>query len=381
MSLASPPRASPSAAYSPAVAIILVNYRDAHDTIECLDSLLALDYPTFEVFVIDNDSRDESLQAIAHWCDRPRRVASWKNLVGVYSHTRDGKCKPVAYRFVEPCTAGLPAPPSECKVSLVASNTNSGFAGGCNVGIRSAGQRFDYFWLLNTDTVVDHKALRALVDRATVNSKIGMVGATIWYYNQPETAQALGGASVSAQGLVFKNIGDRERFPAGLPDITDVEAKLGLVLGASILVSNAYFKNVGPIQEDYFLYFEEYDWALRARGAWSLGWARGAMVYHKGGGSSTRTSLHTFAMALRYRNLVRFTARFLPERLPEVRRQLWHHFARYLAQGRWRGIWVVGGALRHFSALAASARPGDVPTSTPLDAHGNPRPVAIEVGL
>lgn len=380
MSLSSPAH-SPAHSPAPLVAIILVNYRDAHDTIECLDSLLALDYPTFEVFVVDNDSRDESLQTVARWCERPERAASWKNFAGVHSYTRDGEPAAVAYRHVKPCTEGLPPPPAGYRVSLVASDTNSGFAGGCNIGMRTAGQRFDYFWLLNTDTVAAHNALRELVTRATADSAIGMVGATIWYYDQPDTAQALAGASVSAQGLVFKNIGDREHFPAGLPNSIDVESKLGLILGASILVSSACVKNVGPIQEDYFLYFEEYDWALRARGAWSLGWARDAMVYHKGGGSSTRTSLHTFAMTLRYRNLVRFTARFLPERLPEVRRQLWRHFARYLAQGRWRGIWVVGGALRHFSALAASARPGDVPTSTPLDPHGKPRPVAIEVGL
>ncbi len=363
-----------------AVAIVLVNYRDARDTLECLDSLLALQYPAFEIFVVDNDSRDDSLDELARWCERPQRVASWQSLPGVGSHVLEANAVAVAHRRI---AAGHEAPATPVLrggVTLVASEQNLGFAGGCNLGIVAAGGRFDYLWLLNTDTVVRRDALSELIGRALADPGTGLIGATVRYYDRPEQVQALAGAAVSARGLVFERLGDRETFPQGLPERTAVEKRLAFILGASMLVSRAFCDGVGPMQEDYFLYFEEYDWALRGGDRWTLGWAPGAEVFHKGGGSSTRSSAHTFSMQLRYRNLVRFVARFLPVRLAEVRRQMWGTLLRYLAQGRWRGIWVVGGTLRQFSSLVASARPGDPPTPTPLDAQGRPKPVALDPG-
>jgi GT2 family glycosyltransferase len=60
----SPMPFSTTAAPSPRVAIVLVNYRGWRDTVECLDSLLALRYPAFHVFVVDNESPDDSVARI-----------------------------------------------------------------------------------------------------------------------------------------------------------------------------------------------------------------------------------------------------------------------------------------------------------------------------
>ena len=51
-------------------------------------------------------------------------------------------------------------------------------------------------------------------------------------------------------------------------------APMEYVSGASMLASRAFLENVGLMEESYFLYFEELDWALRARGKFDLAYAR-----------------------------------------------------------------------------------------------------------
>ena len=49
------------------VSIIILNYRNAPDTIECLESVFRLDYPDFKVVVVDNASGDDSVQQLQDW--------------------------------------------------------------------------------------------------------------------------------------------------------------------------------------------------------------------------------------------------------------------------------------------------------------------------
>ena len=55
----------------PSVAIVLVNWNSWRHTIECLDALLAQTYTNFCVFVVDNDSQDQSIERISEWCAKP----------------------------------------------------------------------------------------------------------------------------------------------------------------------------------------------------------------------------------------------------------------------------------------------------------------------
>ena len=76
------------------------------------------------------------------------------------------------------------------------------------------------------------------------------------------------------------------------------------------------------MDESYFLYFEELDWAMRAAGKFKLGYARESVIYHKDGasiGSSTdRTKRSLLSDKYLSRNRVLFTRRFLPWALPSV---------------------------------------------------------------
>ena len=61
--------------------------------------------------------------------------------------------------------------------------------------------------------------------------------------------------------------------------------KSDFVVGASMTLTRALLNNVGLMEEKYFLYYEEIDWALRIKGKFDIGYCNEAIVYHKEGGS------------------------------------------------------------------------------------------------
>jgi len=94
------------------------------------------------------------------------------------------------------------------------------------------------------------------------------------------------------------------------------------VNGAAMLASRAFLEKIGLMEESYFLYFEELDWAMRAKGRFKLGYARESVIYHKEGSSigSNADRLKRSLLSDKYlsRSRVLFTKRFLPWAIPSV---------------------------------------------------------------
>ena len=343
------------AAPAPRVAIVLVNWNGWRDSVECLSSIIgsgALAYA--DVWLVDNDSGDGSVGHIEAWCRQPQHEPTWRTLPGV-RHARAGQA--VACRV---CTAeGAPSPllPG-VQVNIVRAAGNLGFAGGNNVGMAAAGlSRYTHFWLLNNDTVMAHDALTPLLQRANDDPRVGMVGSTLIFYGQPEQVQALGGGWFDRGAMRMSHIGEfthPREVPADACAQRAVEAQMAYVVGASMLVPSRFVREVGPMCEDYFLYFEELDWAFRAAPLYTLGYAPASRVFHKAG-ASTMQIQSQFSLNLLYRNQLRFAGRFLPERLPALKRSLAWELARHVLKGRWMPARLVARALRDSPALAASA--------------------------
>jgi GT2 family glycosyltransferase len=339
-----------------AVAVILVNWNSWQDVIECLNSLLAQAYANFHVFVVDNDSRDGSIGHIGEWCATPSQQSGWRVHEGVARLTDRNPITPIAVRVVDRPDQPLPPPSARCRVTLIRSGGNLGFAGGCNVGIRAAGVgMFDFFWLLNTDTVVHRDALSALTRRGQAEARIGVVGSTVRYYDRPDIVQALGGSFMEPATLVTRHIGTGLRVDRLQLDAADVERQMFYVMGASMLVSRHFIEEIGLMQEDYFLYYEEIDWAMRGREKFELGYAADSHVFHKSGASSSKV-LPAFSANFYYRNRVRFVTRFFPERLGTVRRGLFIELLRHTAGGRWTHARVVAAVLWDSPKIAAQVR-------------------------
>lgn len=89
-----------------------------------------------------------------------------------------------------------------------------------------------------------------------------------------------------------------------------------------MLVSRQFVEQIGLMSEDYFLYFEEVDWAVRAKGRFSLGYAPKSIVYHKVGASiGTSSNPAKKSLTCDYyniRNRILFTRRYYPFFLPTV---------------------------------------------------------------
>lgn len=165
---------------NPKVKIIILNWNGWEDTIECLESLYQIDYPNFDVFVVDNDSKDESIDKIHMYLDGKLEVES-KFL------NYDPDNKPIKY--LEYSEDRYPQLDSSDGVDaknlyILKNNENYGFAEGNNIAIKIAlRSKPDYIMLLNNDTVVEHDFLNKLVEVAEEDDKVGVVGPVIYYYD------------------------------------------------------------------------------------------------------------------------------------------------------------------------------------------------------
>jgi GT2 family glycosyltransferase len=169
---------------------------------------------------------------------------------------------------------------------LIHCGTNLGFAGGNNVGLRyalSIGD-FEFAWLLNNDTVVTPTALSEMVRRMGGRPSSGLCGSTLLEYENPGRVQALGGSTYNKWMARSGHIG-RGISRDNILDGEIVESKMKYVIGASMLVRKSFLQKTGLMSESYFLYFEEIDWAIRAKDQCLLTYAPKSVVYHKEGAS------------------------------------------------------------------------------------------------
>ena len=212
---------------------MILNWRGWQDTLACIQSLKRSDYTNLQIVVVDNDSQDESVSQIR-----------------------------VSYP----------------DIALIETRRNLGFAGGNNIGIRYALEHgAEYIWLLNNDTVVDPGALTAMVELAEKDRRIGVVGSVLYYMEQPTKVQAWGGGRVN---LITGR--SRHLLAPGEPHY---------ITGASVLLRSEAIKQVGLLDEGFFMYWEDVDLSLRLRKAgWKLAVADDARVLHKESASAGKKS-------------------------------------------------------------------------------------------
>ena len=214
------------------VYIVILNWNGWRDTIRCLDSLQQLDYASSQIIVVDNGSTDDSCFQIES---------------------------------------------AHPKIKLLRSDSNLGFGGGCNIGIRYAlAHGADFIWLLNNDTVVQSVTLSALVNQMHSDPYNGAVGSVLFYMNNPNAIQAWGGGYVN-----FLTGRSTHCFSPVDPN------SLNYLTAASMLLRKEALEEVGIFDEkSFFMYWEDVDLCYRLRnGGWKLDVAPGAKVLHQESGS------------------------------------------------------------------------------------------------
>lgn len=306
----------------PKIYIVLLNWNGWRDTIACLETVFGNRYPNYQVIVCDNNSQDGSVAHICEWAEGNGEVASWHNLPGVPASNVDKPLPLQLYQRHEAEAGGNGN--DDGKLILIQTGDNLGFAGGNNVGVRYALAKNDaeYIWLLNNDTVIHADALLQLYQRMIEDQTIGMCGSTLVYYHTPAKIQAAGGSRFNKWLATSSHLAALQDVNS-LPDQQQIEADLDYIVGASLLVSCKLLRDIGLMAEDYFLYFEEIDWATRARGKYRLGYAAQSLVYHKEGGSigGNNVDLNNKSYTADFyalRNRLRFTRKHFSYCVPGV---------------------------------------------------------------
>lgn len=194
----------------PLVAVVIVHWLNVEDTRECLLSIRESAYANQIVIFVNNGSPD-------------------------FDET--------AFKNVFP------------GVLIVHSEVNLGFAGGCNLGIDAALERgAEFVYLLNPDTVVRPDFISALLP-AFNDPAVGIAGPTLVRHDNPERVWIAGGVYWPLLGFSFREYPGRayceDHIVANVP-------------GTAMLIRREVFEAIGKLPEDYFLYFEDLVFSLKA---------------------------------------------------------------------------------------------------------------------
>jgi GT2 family glycosyltransferase len=244
--------------------VVLVNHDSADDTVACVASLETSRDLDLDIVVVDNSDSADSAAALRTVLGR--------------------------------------------RAEVISSGGNLGYAGGSNVGIARCLERGnEYVWLLNPDTRVEPETLPRLLQVFDDVPDCGVVGPRVVHPGDPAVVWFDGGIVDEAKHGETRHVHQGKRVDATPPPR---RIEVDYVTGASLLARRTTMETVGPLPEEYFLYFEETDWCRRAHRA---GWRimvdqRARMVHHKRSSGSLPSTYHLYYMT---RNRYLFVERAL----------------------------------------------------------------------
>lgn len=244
----------------PNILVVILNFNGWQETLTCVDAVLKQSYKDFHIYLIDNGSKDESLNKLTKY-DNHDKITFFKNPV------------------------------------------NDGFSGGVNIGIRHAIKNdYDYVALLNNDAVITKDWLKLLLESSQKNDSSATTGLLL---NGDGSKIESTGDSYSAWGLPFP----RQRDEA-VADARDSEFVFGGTAGATLYKTDL-FRDIGLFDETFFAYFEDTDISFRAQLAGHKAYyEKAAIAYHDHG--TTSSKMPGFTVQQTFKNLPLFFWKDVP---------------------------------------------------------------------
>ena len=230
--------------------VVIVNYRVADLTIDCLRSVAdeIRGLPATRVAVCENGTGDDSAERIQKAID-DNAWQAW------------------------------------CTLTVI--NPNLGFTGGNNAIIGPAMQSVDppqYFLLLNADTIVRPDSLKVLVDFMDQHRTVGIAGSRLEYPDGTPQCSAFRFQSPLGEFEGNLKLGVASRLLnrwVVAPPVTDETFETDWVPGASMIVRREVFRDVGLLDEGYYTYFDDMDLCFNARRAgWKTWYVPASHVVH-----------------------------------------------------------------------------------------------------
>ena len=239
------------------VCIIILNYNNYEDTIECIKSIKnVIPFQMIDIVVVDNNSTNDSVNMIEN-------------------------------QFQD--------------IIMIKSNVNKGYAYGNNLGLKYAIEnRYRYTCVLNNDTIITENFLEACI--IELGKDVAFISPTLMEYSDKECIQSTGGDILIDRGVVTRKNNGMKRNQ--LPNIIETD----YVGGACMFFKTDIIKELGFIPEEYFLFYEETEWCYKAK---KLGYRNlcltNTYIYHKGSVSISKIGgLYDYLMK---RNRVVFVKR------------------------------------------------------------------------
>lgn len=241
--------------------IILVNYKNFQDTIECLESILKNNISNVQIFIIDNSEVDLPINQLIKWAKGDCLEINTKYKSIIYPLEK----KPLDYCLIK--EDEFLNNQIINKLVFVKAKKNDGFSAANNIALNyilKFGNEDSIVWLLNNDTIIRPDVISQIylkIDHLVIDKNNAIFGTPLIDYDKSELIQAIGGLYNSYTG--------NSKIVGANSDIKDYEKNLNkpvdFPIGASMIITKKYLSKLGLLCEDYFLYFEELDWCFRAK--------------------------------------------------------------------------------------------------------------------
>jgi len=238
------------------VRIVIVNYRTPVLTVDCLRSLApeVAGLGECRVIVVEGGSGDGSAEHLAATIQK-EGWADW--------------------------------------IKLLPLRDNRGFAAGNNAALRtllgSPGPP-GFVVLLNPDTIVRPGAIRTLIEFMLANDRVGIAGSRLEDPDGTPQRSAFRFPSIASEfeaGIRLGIVSKLLQKSLLAPPVQNYDHQTGWVAGASVIIRRQVFESIGLLDEEYFLYYEETDFCLRAkRAGWECWYVPASRVVHLVGQSS-----------------------------------------------------------------------------------------------
>jgi GT2 family glycosyltransferase len=249
---------------NPKFVFIVLNYNGWPDTIECLESIFHNNYDNYNVVVVDNCSKDDSVKNIISWADG--KLDCWINPSNPLKDLSFPPInKPVKHELLFNSSEQLKAENSE--LIVIQNKNNGGFAKGNNIGVKFANKlKPDFICIVNNDTVVGSDFIQNFIEEFTNAPKeIGVLGPCILDYKDFSDWQRPTMVEQSLWSIIPKLIAYKLKrrykidnyFFSKFWYTGNTAKKVNTLHGSCLIFRISAFNKVNGFDENTFLYFEE----------------------------------------------------------------------------------------------------------------------------
>jgi len=237
------------------ILVVIINYKTPELVSQAVLSVISQLGESDKICVIDNNSEDNSISYLSNFIQKESL---------------------------------------EDKVNLISSPVNGGFSAGNNLGINSEKAR--YYLLLNSDAYLKGDALIALVAAMNKSTSIGIVAPQLIWENGKQQTSCFYNLTPLNSFIVSSKTGVISQFLRvfGLYEVAIPLKEHGLVRAewlsfACVLLRGEMIKDIGLMDDGYFMYREDNDYCRRASQAgWKLKYCHSAKVVHLNQGDSNQ---------------------------------------------------------------------------------------------